>query len=97
MSKNKFNAGDRVRAYMGNTIKVGKIIDIGPTLMQISYGINEGSIVHPKQCRRLVKKKRREWWININRSTDDIYSTRELADNSSSERIECVHVREVKK
>lgn len=60
---------------------------------------DEDCVVHQAQCRKLVKKPRREFWIN--RYTHDVpyvYNSKELADElAGSTRIDCIHVREVKK
>lgn len=62
---NKFKVGDRIRVYGFNS-KDGpiacdrKIEDLeGDGLIRTEYD----EYVHPKQCRKLVKRKRRECWV----------------------------------
>lgn len=64
MTKPEFKVGDRVAAYAGVRI-VGVIIS-DPRLFSGNFEIEslDGKttiFVHPKQCRRLVKKKRTEY------------------------------------
>jgi hypothetical protein len=119
--KRDFQVGDRVVAYFasrhpGVSRHVGMITKIGifknPACeMQVQCN-SESSFytlfVHPKQCRRLIKKEKkkpREFWVNV--YCDDgfgndgvniggLHESREEADKYATlDRIECVHVREV--
>ncbi len=73
MPKEPFKAGDRVRVYgMGNDMTAreleGTVVDVHQktTWMKIDGSRYEGEYwVHPKQCRRLVKKPLARLWVNI--------------------------------
>lgn len=69
-SESKFKVGDRVRVYQGQgapeTQLIGEVAGIAnENSLCVAHGTQKAyvSYYHPKQCRRLVKKKRREWWI----------------------------------
>ena len=63
-----FKIGDRVVAYDCYSKLKGKIVGIEDSLLDVEHdvgGKSKISFFHPKQCRKLKPKKRREWWINI--------------------------------
>lgn len=61
----QFKVGDRVAVYECFARHVGIIT--GMTKKTSFYvrldGFDDGCAYHPKQCRRLVKKKRRSVWV----------------------------------
>lgn len=59
--KQPFKAGDRVAVYAGPMRIIGAIALIEPDghIILDKYE----NVWHPKQCRRLIKKQRREVWI----------------------------------
>lgn len=70
--KRVFQVGDRVRVYSGDhspdyRVRTGVVVqgpnDIG--LLYLRFADKERSYfwAHPKQCRRLVKRERREWFV----------------------------------
>lgn len=65
--KKEFKVGDLVRVYDSRFIPwATKIIAVRESCILPMYLVNVGGIeywVYPQQCRRLVKKQRREWWI----------------------------------
>jgi hypothetical protein len=63
MSKREFKVGERVAYYHGRHRYAGGILSIDKGILCISDGMGWVH-VHPKQCRRLVSKKRRTVWIS---------------------------------
>lgn len=64
---NKFKVGDRVAVYSLRDPAKGSVLsinDLGHLIVLID-GYEGTNTFHPKQCRRLVKKKRREFWVGI--------------------------------
>ena len=59
----KFKACDRVAVYSGAGRWEGEITGIHDGLLRVLIGGSE-AFWHPKQCRRLIKKKRREVWVS---------------------------------
>lgn len=103
----EFKIGDRVKMIgFGCTGEIvenqkGLIVGMGSATLQISIDGPETSLVRvwPSQCKRLVKTKLREWWLNIYPVGDPVlHLTRHGADeNAQSARVDCILVREVKK
>lgn len=60
----KFKVGDRVRVYQCEVKDTGTISDISEDGLIKVVSKEVTYIVHYKQCRRLIKKKRREIWIS---------------------------------
>ncbi len=62
----KIKVGDRIRIYSNADIWTGLVEKIYPNgrldYICISRGLSMGA--HIKQCRKLVKKAPREWWVN---------------------------------
>lgn len=58
----KFKVGDRVAIYNG-TRRVDKVQFITLTGGIVTFEGPSGMAYHPKQCRRLKPKKRREIWV----------------------------------
>jgi len=92
--KKPFQVGDLVRVYSCNNSFVDKVTATSGDLLWIS-----GVLYHKKQCRRLMKKKRREWIVVLDKYNRIIRSARQwgpeivrwhLNEDSS------VRVREVK-
>lgn len=103
----KFKVGDRVAVYNRHWRITGRIEDINchGKLFVIEDGYNschEESPFSPKQCRRLKRKTRREWWISVHkpgcRYLYSIHSTREEAERTLCSRCntEAVLVREAR-
>jgi hypothetical protein len=72
--KSPFQVGDRVRVYgivvrmfgAGEAIKkVATVTSVDDELLILDDG-GDAFYAHPKQCRRLVKKERRRYWLNPN-------------------------------
>ncbi len=67
----KFKVGDRVAFYSGSVRRTGTINKIvRDDYIEVLTGeIGDdrlfGHLVHPKQCRKLVKKARREFWVSL--------------------------------
>lgn len=70
MSK-ELKVGDRVAVYESRTRETGRVKEIresGAVVVQLDREAVVGGEtlwVHPKQCRRLVKKRRMEFWIRV--------------------------------
>lgn len=58
----KFKVGDRVAVYTGQSRGIGTIKCSSDELVVVRFWQTEGTY-HKKQCRKLVKKKRREFWM----------------------------------
>lgn len=103
---NRFKAGDRVICY-DRYQPNSKGIVLGSTTPQyLDIKLDDGTtdLVHYKTCRKLVKKPKRTFWINVYDKTPDsplygsLHSSKEKADRTTSpvlKRIECLKVREV--
>lgn len=63
--KNKFKVGDRVKAYNGTGSYRGVVHSLcdNKDVLLIIVGVNDYIKVHYKQCRRLVKKKPKVYWV----------------------------------
>lgn len=62
----KFQVGDLVAVYWSRSREVGTVEEIfgdGSLIIRLESGLIAG--YHPKQCRRLVKRKRREVYVNV--------------------------------
>lgn len=64
-AKRPLQVGDRVAFYTQHGRTVGTVERVGVFKLKVS-GDNGGTLfdVHPKQCRRLVKRERHRLWIN---------------------------------
>lgn len=104
-----FEVGDRIRVYShygpytATVTKIGVSRDIlkgyVDGLVEVRSEDGNTWLQHPKQCRRLVKKKRREFWFNFYGSGgySHAYFSREAADIAAiPNRLECIKVREVR-
>jgi hypothetical protein len=99
--KTELKVGDRVRVYGREWNGVGAKFYFDGSV----DGFKDGNIIvdtpettfhcHPKQCRRLRPKKRREWWVEI----DDLGQILWGRDHKMvlGRGTEVIHVREVKK
>jgi hypothetical protein len=109
MSKKEFKPGDRVAVYgydddnrrwyegaKGIVVESPYGYDVA---VEVKFSDSGGrqSYFYVHQLRRLVKKPRREFWINTDAfGFTSTHSSRERADNNAStRRIECIHAREV--
>jgi len=95
--------GDRIRVYgldLGDVIRPADRSIVNITSNGL-YLTDSEEVVNPKQCRKLIKKVRREFWINLYEDgTQATYETKEDAWEASARNIptnECIHVREVGK
>lgn len=65
----KFKIGDSVAVYSHELGRaVGRVVNIQPLKppwVSVCFDTHT-SVVHPKQCRKLVKKERKRIWINLN-------------------------------
>lgn len=79
-----FKIGDRVACYTADGRRCGIVTEVfSEKCIRLDYGKGQyptkemgwvmSNQVHPKQCRRLKTKKRREIWINL--LTGQIYYT----------------------
>lgn len=94
----KFKVGDRVRVYISRRPFVANVNEILPDgCLFIAANDGHTMAVLPKACRKLVKKKRREWWVDIYpNGVFGIFCSKEDADKwTNSDRLDCVLVREV--
>lgn len=66
----KIKVGDRIRIYSNADIWTGVVKEMYPNgrlaYISSSSGLRLGA--HIKQCRKLVKKRAREWWVYPNNS-----------------------------
>lgn len=111
----EFKIGDRVKVY-GDVTKTnstrshfvfngynGEVISLHPSGWITVFLSDEHFLVHPKQCRRLKPKQRREWWLVVGGGPNALsYDTEEEARrrvglDTSGFTLKVVHVREVKK
>lgn len=65
--KEPFKIGDRVAVYQSffgrSERNIGLVIDTGNQAIKVQHDSGLMWILHPKQCRRLVKKERRRIWV----------------------------------
>lgn len=103
--KEKFKAGDRCAYYFEPGRFTGTVERITPNghLEIIPDKGSTRKFMHPKQCRRLRRKKRREFEISIS-SSGEIKGCSEIGDSNQWKSIgffykdnNIVHVREVRK
>lgn len=93
---NKFNVGDRFRVYAisdnGEPFAIDDVVAYADTVMIRS---SVGRIYHYKQCRKLVKKPRREFWIiACSKLSHQVYCT--YTPKLSEPCCKIIKVREVK-
>ena len=97
----KFKVGDRVRVYMGHYAdKQGHYKDLEIIEISEQGGIKVNSWdgwYHPKQCRKLVKKKRRSVWLDPTYSPTPHQNGVSLIPSSIVPMAGFVEFREVKK
>lgn len=112
----KISTGDRVRVY-GHCINgqnhygdIGKVVAVNTDhSVAVDTGLGKKiSVVHPKQCRKLRKVMRREWWIAIPPNDSEFRPTIfdhpipvdediKLLSGKIWKITELIHVREVRK
>lgn len=79
--------GNRVRLYgftNGSALFKGEVAEVnamGNYMVNVDCGGKEYCL-HRKQCRKLVKKKRKEIWVNDYSTYLTFYNTKEEADKS---------------
>jgi hypothetical protein len=104
----KFNVGDRVAVYgpFGDYFAAGRMVGVinGEHKDGLEVLGDEGDrrvAIHPKQCRRLVKKEREEFWLFIHKGdcpfTNVVMHSFSLRPAPCPCKAEVVHVREVRK
>lgn len=106
-----FKVGDRVRVYGGTQTGQWKDLDRNPFRTVTVVGIVNGGqwinveyndrvvTVHHKQCRKLVKKVKREFYIRICMNDDQhehVFTTASKPNCINCTHCEILHVREVK-
>ena len=100
--KTEFKVGDVVKIYGTVQMYPNKVEFLrgqkatiiespyGPGEYRASYVADSFVIVHAKQCRRIVKKKREEIWVNEFKNGFEAFQTKEQAEaNFGRERISC--------
>lgn len=99
----EFKVGDRVALYLNDARVTGKITEIDGWKIRVLWKHPSAGNVygwhHVKQCRRLVKKKRREWFMVFDHDQDNcpyVYPSQETAKDHIPPAGFMVHVREVK-
>lgn len=98
----QFKVGDRVRIYGFHIDDAGHVMDrtIDEVCDNGLLGTDGGEYVHPKQCRRLVKRERRRVWVNVYGGGMNYvaHPTQEVADrNALQSRVECIEMVEVRR
>lgn len=103
MKNEKLKVGDRVAVYDNAVRMVGEITFIrsedGRVAIDQNFGTGVCRMYHQKQCRRLVKKPRREFWLSIHDCSEPRvhrYHEPKLICGSGC-KIEWIHVREVRR
>lgn len=96
----KLTVGDRVRVYGHSQIQRGNVVILLKDDIISVADETDGAdyVVHSKQCRKLVKKVRREFWIRIclhNGKHGDVVSTK-YQPSAQCDFSEVIRVREVK-
>lgn len=87
--------GERVAFYNWGERHVGTVVSIDDDHIEVNTGICQHG-VHRKQCRRLKKRKRREWWIARSPRTGEWKVFDYNPQNADEPSPEVVKVREVK-
>lgn len=93
--------GDRIAVYYSHGRTTGKVTSVSKNQLTLLPDKSYYAILaHPKQCRRLVKKLPREFWVNQYPSEfGPTHTSKQSADSAfrSETRIKCWHLKEVKK
>jgi hypothetical protein len=92
----KFKVGDRVRVFEGKRTYEGRIESVGSgstgQRIRVQFDRDRDSDwFYAQQCRKLVKRERREWWI-CPRDGGAVYHTKPEGLYHS----DVIHVREVR-
>jgi len=92
-----YSNGKRLKGFISEFIKKTPQGNVFKVICDEKYFLEEFITVHEKQCRKLVKKKRREFWLMRDRNTGFInaYSVHPVALNNAL--FELIKVVEVKK
>lgn len=94
----KFKPGDRVRVFHGLYSFTGRVAHVDRNILELVDIPDRfrGTRYHEKQCRKLVKRKRRRIWVNEYENSDQWYGyaylTRAIADKyavQTGTRIRC--------
>jgi len=91
MGMNKFKIGDRAVCYDNYKKYIFDITGIDGYMLIGKIADGKRFQAHYKQCRRLVKKKRRELWVNFHKTYESdpsiynayAYLSKESADKAS--------------
>lgn len=62
--KKPFQVGDRVAVYWYDGRFKGRVLSVNGDLLAVQFDSGQQRRSHAKQCRRIVKRKPREWWIS---------------------------------
>lgn len=92
----KFKIGDIVRCY---NYAPPILLGIEKIHQNEYLQFTNGDCAHPKTCRKLVKKKHREWWVNVYADGQaTMHPSKQNAEKwgISPQMKECILVREVK-
>lgn len=68
MKKENIEIGMRVAVYNNGTRTTGEVVEVrsnGIAEIQLDHDKKLFQLYHPAQLRRLVKKKREEYWVNM--------------------------------
>lgn len=96
----KFKVGQKVACYDNSFRWVSTVVEITGTGNLVTQAGNASRmLLHPKQCRLLVKKKRMSFWIDMGRmaegvSMNTLYRRAYIKDQPDKS---CLEFREVKK
>lgn len=88
MTREPLKVGDRCAVYTSRGRNVGTVMEISEHTgnIKVVEGDNFCSWVHPKQCRRLIPKKRREIWVVIdNKNMVFTFDSKEEAQEEAKE------------
>lgn len=93
----KFEVGQRVVAYDG-TRMVGRIVAICPSGTSVQFESEWSGAtkwMHPKQLRRLVRRKRRELWLKWSIGAKQWVECKQHGEHGEFP-VPCIHVREAR-
>ena len=89
-----FKVGDRIAAYEKGCRQIGVIKSITPSGLWVDTGLASSSgVYHPKQLRRLRKKKRREFRLTYSGGAKHFVECKHPC--TPADCLGCIHVREV--
>ena len=100
---NKFKVGDRVCVYQSDENSAfscrGTVKEVNPRSLTVNPDHSTKVYrYHYKQCRKLVKKHCREFWIDLYSSGGvTVHKSKDTLESIGTSAAERIHVREVKK